>query len=193
MYTSTPGAIAHQLPFWMNTDDPGTRARQITTLLYGVVYAALLWHLWRGPAEPARMIAAWYLTFFLLLVIAAPFVFPWYFLWFAVLGPLLPGHGYLLLTGIATYTVSLVDPLWAFVEYVPWVQDGFGRMVGAPVVVQFVPAGLCLLVLLVRHRSLLLAGAPRIPASPLSARHGWPGSAVPRRIPAPRISHEVER
>jgi hypothetical protein len=193
MYTSTPGALAYQLRFWLDAGDPAARARQGTALLYGAIYALLLWRIWRGPANPARLLVVWYLVFFLFLSIAAPFVFPWYFLWFAALGPVLPGIGYLLLTAVATYTVSLVDPLWAYVEYVPWVQDGFGRMVAAPVVLQSVPAGLCLLALLARYRSLLLRDMRTEPLAILPEPHHDSVGRPAHESTEPILWNEVQR
>lgn len=173
-FTSTPGVLAYHLAAWFDPDDPGARARHLTALAFGTLYIGLLW---RVRGAPEGLFAVWYLSCFAALVVALPIVRPWYFLWFVTVGALLPGRGYLVLGAIASASASVVDLVERFVSTIPWVQDTLGRMLLAPVVVQFLPAVVCLLVLLRSNRSLLLVRErPQAGTRPVAAATGSPGT-----------------
>jgi hypothetical protein len=130
---------------------------------------ALLWWTMRRDERTSQgtmhLMAVWFLVFFGFLVIAAPVVRPWYFIWFVSLGVLIPGRGYLLVIAIASYTATLAEVVEQYFTVLPWVRESYGRQVIAPVVIQSLPATIVLVALALRTRSLLLTGSGRAPAA----------------------------
>jgi hypothetical protein len=120
-------------------------------------------------------------------MLAAPVVRPWYFLSAAGVAALLPGRAWAALGVALAVGANLSDLVEQYFEYIPWVQDSFGRMVAAPVVVTFVPAAAVLLAAIVLTRSILLVReSSRAPATAQESRvrlRTEPPAVSPARTP----------
>jgi hypothetical protein len=167
MYTSTPGVLSYQLGVW-GVDGTETLARRGLLAVWAVLALGLMALLWRATMRQqhadqrmVHLLAVWFLVFFSFVMIAAPVVRPWYFLWFISIGALLPGRGYLLVVAIASLTGTLAEVVEQYFTVLPWVRESYGRQVMAPVAMQSLPAVMTLLALALRTRSLLLVGRRR--------------------------------
>lgn len=160
MFTSTPGLLAFQLGQWPGLANPGMWGRALGLAAGFSIAVVLLIRLWHGAATPERLIGVWLLTLLALLLLATPVFRPWYMLWVAGFAVLLSGRGPLLVGVIIAATVQYADLVEQYWEFIPWVQQRFGRMLAAPVAVQFLPLAATVLVLLWRSRSLTLHTEP---------------------------------
>lgn len=136
--TSTPLLLEQQLGDRL--DLAAARAHDIArwsgTALFAAVAAALLW---RQRAGVLALIAAAALTLLAFNLIAAGWFRPWYFLWVAMLTPLLPGRWWLALTIAVAVGGLLPDVIEQYRNNIDALDGHLFALLALPVGAAFLP------------------------------------------------------